>query len=335
VDLPLIVLVCGLVAALGAFALSASRRVEFDPVDPSVEERAVARSIEHRPRLRRFLRERLNRESAGGLMLTLGFVIVFVVALALGLLLDMVDEERGLARLDESVSEWGSEHATSRAVDVLEHVTELGSTNIVLVVLVGVAAFDYVGHRQASVFVFVAAVGLGQLAITNVIKELVDRERPNVLQLVETSGSSFPSGHSAAAAATWSAVALILSRGHPRVVRAAFAAGAVLVAVAVATSRALLGVHWVTDIVGGLAVGWGWFLLVAVVFGGRRQRLGDPVRPAPAIVGAASGDQVRSGAQSVSERGRIENSRRSVSPFVPPSSSKRCSSSSATEISQP
>ena len=55
------------------------------------------------------------------------------------------------------------------------------------------------------------------------------------------------------------------------------AGGAALVAIVVATSRALLGVHWVSDVVAGLALGWTWFLLVAVVFGGRTQRLGDPV----------------------------------------------------------
>ncbi|MET0577433.1 MAG: phosphatase PAP2 family protein, partial [Ilumatobacteraceae bacterium] len=119
------------------------------------------------------------------------------------------------------------------------------------------------------------------------------RDRPDVLQLVGAAGSSFPSGHSATAAATWSAVALILGRGQPRRTRALLAAGAAVIAVAVAISRTLLGVHWVTDVVAGLFVGWGWFLLVAIAFGGRAQRLGDPTSshpqglgtPAPAITG--------------------------------------------------
>jgi undecaprenyl-diphosphatase len=51
---------------------------------------------------------------------------------------------------------------------------------------------------------------------------------------------------------------------------------AVGVACLVAASRALLGVHWLTDVVAGLAVGWTWFFVVAVIFGGRLQRFGEP-----------------------------------------------------------
>ena len=140
---------------------------------------------------------------------------------------------------------------------------------------------DYRRRRNVEVFAFVAAVGIGQLLINNLLKLIVDRDRPDVMQLVEAAGSSFPSGHSTAAAAAWSAVALVLGRDRGRVTRAWLAAGAVVIAVAVATSRALLGVHWVTDVVGGLALGWGWFLLVAIDFGGRAQRLGDPVTTHP------------------------------------------------------
>jgi undecaprenyl-diphosphatase len=68
-----------------------------------------------------------------------------------------------------------------------------------------------------------------------------------------------------------------LGRDRHRRTRAILAASAALVAIAVATSRALLGVHWLTDVIAGVAVGWGWFMLVAVLFGGRLQVLGAPV----------------------------------------------------------
>jgi hypothetical protein len=46
-------------------------------------------------------------------------------------------------------------------------------------------------------------------------------------------------------------------------------AASVAVAVAVAASRVLLDFHWLSDVIGGLSLGWAWFALCSVVFGGR------------------------------------------------------------------
>jgi undecaprenyl-diphosphatase len=277
VKLSLIVLACALAAALAAFSVSVSRKIDMDPIDPGSEERALIRSFWRHPRFRRFMRQRFNRKSAGGFLLTIGFLLVFAVSFVLGALLDMIDSNQGLARLDKSVAEWGSHNASSQTVDVLKLVTHLGSTMVVLAALAVVGVYDFLRHRNRDVFLFLAVVGLGEWALNNGLKMLVSRDRPDILRLVSASGSSFPSGHSAAAAAGAAAIALILGRDRHRRTRAALAAGAALVAVAVATSRALLGVHWLTDVIAGVAVGWGWFLLTAILFGGRLQVLGAPV----------------------------------------------------------
>jgi undecaprenyl-diphosphatase len=36
----------------------------------------------------------------------------------------------------------------------------------------------------------------------------------------------------------------------------------------------LLDVHWLSDVVAGLALGWAWFALCAIAFGGRLLRFG-------------------------------------------------------------
>jgi undecaprenyl-diphosphatase len=285
----LIVLLCGVSAALLAFGLSASRRIRGDTVDPAPAEQAARRSLRRHPRVDRFLRERMDRRTAGGFLLTASIVVLFVVAIVVGVLLDMIDNHSGLAAADRSVASWGSRNATTTTAQAMKWITQLGSTVVVTASLLVVAFADFARRRSREVFAFFAAVGLGQLLLSNVLKVVVGRDRPNVLRLVTVHGYSFPSGHTVAAASAWSAIALVLGRDRSGRTRALLAGAAALIAVSVATSRALLGVHWLTDVLAGLAIGWGWFMIVAIIFGGRAQRLGDPVSDQPQGVTADAG----------------------------------------------
>src|SRR5829696_5065742 len=147
----------------------------------------------------------------------------------------------------------GSRNGTSWSTSVLDRLTDLGGTAYLAVAVTFVAAYDFVRHRNLNVALFLLVVLAGVVLINNGLKSLVDRERPPVVHLVGTSGSSFPSGHSAAAAATWFALALVIARDWSRRGRAVAAGAAALISVAVAASRALLGVHWLTDVVAGTA----------------------------------------------------------------------------------
>ena len=287
-NLALVVLSCGLIAALLAFGVSASRQVQVEPIDTASKELAVRRKVLEHPKVARFLRQRMDRKTAGGFLLTASFLVLFVVALFVGVLLSLIDNNNWLAHADRWVAEWGSHHGSSGAVVVLRWVTQLGSSVFVITALLTVAAVDYFRRRSREVFVFMAVVGLGQLVLCNVLKVIIGRERPSVYRLVGAHGYSFPSGHTVAASAAFSAIALVLGRDRNRRVRAALAGGAALVAVSVAASRALLGVHWLTDVLAGLAIGWGWFTIVAIAFGGRAQRLGDPVSAHPQGTRSAS-----------------------------------------------
>jgi undecaprenyl-diphosphatase len=284
----LIVLLAAVLSAVGVWALSRSPRAP-DPADPAAEERWLVRWLSRHPRVGERARA-IDRQAIGGLMLVLALAIVFGTALLVGVVFDMVDRRSGLAAWDRAVADWGSRHATSWSTTILDALTDLGGTALLSVVVVTVAALDVARRRNLDVALFLLVVLAGVALINNGLKWLVDRERPDVTHLVGSSGSSFPSGHSAAAAATWFALALVITRRSSRRRRATAAGLAALVAVTVAASRALLGVHWLTDVVAGTVLGWGWFLLSALVFGGRWQRLGDPAARVAASAPAQSVD---------------------------------------------
>jgi membrane-associated phospholipid phosphatase len=260
------VVAVALVVALLVAMVSVSQRHGPQLLDPEAEERWIVAHVAARAGLLRLFGHRPDRERAGAALLAVAFVVTFATAAAVGLVLTMVNRSEGLAELDESVAEWGSEHVTATGLDVI----------------VAVGIVDYIRHRRRDVLLFLLVVGVGQVLLTNGLKELVGRERPPVPHLSSAGGPSFPSGHSASAAACWAAVALVLSRHWSHRARGLAAGAAASVAAAVAASRALLGVHWLTDIVAGVALGWGWFTLVAIAFGGRLQRLGEPAERATA-----------------------------------------------------
>ncbi len=248
----------------------------LDPIDPVAEERWLVRKLAGQSRLASFVRRRLDRTSAGGLLLTVGLVTVFVLAVLAGWVFNTLDDQSGFAQFDESVAEFGAANATAMSTSILHLVTDLGGTTVVVVVGLAVGVWGWLKHRNVHILYFMIAVIAGQSLVNNGLKLLVDRDRPSVLQLQGWAGSSFPSGHSAAAAALWAAVALVvgLSFGHRG--RAYLAGAATLLATAVAATRTLLGVHWLSDVVAGLAVGWAWFTVCAVAFGGRIMQFGEP-----------------------------------------------------------
>jgi membrane-associated phospholipid phosphatase len=244
-----------------------------------------------RARAARFLRRRLDPEAATGLALTVALALIFLAALGFGLVADMVTSQTGLYRWDASAAAWGADHATATSTWLLGLVTWLGATVTVLAVTVALGTLEFLRRRRLAVLGFLLTVVLGQNLIANTVKELVDRERPPVPHLASSSGFSFPSGHTAAAAATWAAVALVLGRGRPVAVKAWLAAGAAVLTVAVASSRVLLGVHWLTDVIGGAALGFGWFVVCSVAFGGALLHFGAPAERVEAEEARLSGVQ--------------------------------------------
>ena len=156
----MVVVLTAAAAAVVVFVLSAVRDLP-DPVDPTRQERAVLRRLDRHPRLRRFLRQRLDRRTAGGLVLTVSLLVTFTVALFVGAVLDMIAGSFGLATLDGNLARWGAAHADSTTVEILKVITYLGDTVVVVAALLAAGLIDYLRHRRLEVFAFLAAVIIG------------------------------------------------------------------------------------------------------------------------------------------------------------------------------
>jgi undecaprenyl-diphosphatase len=280
------VLLIGVATAAAVSLVSAFSAKHIDPVDTEPEKRKLVRFVANRPRLAHFVRKRLSRTSAGGLMLTVGFMSVLGLSFFVGLLFDMVDANFGFARFDASVARWGAANAGGALHETHLLFTRLGGSLAVTIVSAVVGIWGWWRYKNPHVALFMVSVTVGQALINSGLKWMVARDRPDLAQLAPWSGSSFPSGHAAAAAATYAAAALVLTLQSSRAKRALAAGLATFIALGVAATRAFLGVHWLTDVLAGTGVGFAWFVVCAVAFGSRIMRFGEPKDevPAPAHV---------------------------------------------------
>lgn len=166
-----------------------------------------------------------------------------------------------IERLDKAVAWWAAQVVRARHLPVLRSITHLGGTEVAVAAGVAAAGLSRARSGRWNDACRLALVVVGQNVAHNVIKQVTNRARPGGPHHSFFSGTSFPSGHATTAAATWPAIA-DAAACHALPVRAT----AVAVGPAVAATRVLLGVHWLTDVVAGLVLGWGWRTLIARVF---------------------------------------------------------------------
>jgi membrane-associated phospholipid phosphatase len=249
---------------------------------------AVGEDVARHKGLRHFLSRRLDPEVATGLALTVALALAVGGGLVLGILAYLVRSNAQLRHLDNGVAHWGHNHAGAASTHGLNAVTQLGSVWVIVGLAVVVAVAESIRAPSRWIVPFLLVALGGEEIITTAVKELANRARPALNPIAATLGPSFPSGHSATAAVFYASVALLVARRRRprwRRVLAGLAAG---IAVGVAASRVLLDVHWLSDVVAGLALGWGWFAICCIAFGGRLLRYGAPAEQVIAKADAAA-----------------------------------------------
>lgn len=173
-------------------------------------------------------------------------------------------------RLDAAVSRafYAGDARPAWLQGLLDVVTAPGLSVVRIVVFVPVVA--WLLRRRAwwtTAWVATAVLLVGPL--TSLLKGAFDRARPQFAHGgAELSSLSYPSGHSSGIA-TLVTVALVLAWPllAPGTRRWALPVGVGL-ALLVGLSRMWLGVHYLTDVVGGWSLGEAWSLAVALLFGG-------------------------------------------------------------------
>lgn len=226
------------------------------------------------------LRRRFDPDERLGLRLTLGLGGVLLVAVPFLLLWLLIEDrwaplrhvDRGAARALNNLV-----YDKPIVVDALKFVSDVFGPTTWRIAAV-VVAIGLIRRRRFRLAAFLVVCVGGGAVVDGAAKLLAGRQRP-VLDhpVAHAPGLSFPSGHALGSLVGIAALLLVFLPVMSRPVRRiALLTGALLVA-AVGFSRVGLGVHYVSDVVGGWILGSAWVLVTTAAFTTWRRETGRRV----------------------------------------------------------
>jgi undecaprenyl-diphosphatase len=167
-------------------------------------------------------------------------------------------------RMDEFILTQVSHHRVANWNGAAVDLTALGSTTLITFFTLIFLIFFALLRNWLS-FLHLALASLGSGLLSFVFKNHFMRPRPDiVIPLVEVTSYSYPSGHSLAAASFYLSLTIIgcryVSSGIKRTIL--FCISSILI-ISVGLSRIYLGVHYPSDVLGGLTLGCAWALILA------------------------------------------------------------------------
>ena len=205
-----------------------------------------------------------NRLTPGqlGLELTSALAVAGAGTYVFVLLTSVVSADPEATRLDRQSFDAAHHLRTSAAVHIVKVVTAFGAFPSALAVL-ALTAVVLASQRRPIDLVALTLGFAGVYLAVQLAKAGVDRPRP-LGSLVDTRGSSYPSGH-AAYSTIWVAAAVLISRRGPPAGRAGLLLVGLVVCAAVGLSRVYLRAHYFSDVASGWGLGFGILGLSATV----------------------------------------------------------------------
>ncbi|WP_090397177.1 phosphatase PAP2 family protein [Natribacillus halophilus] len=170
------------------------------------------------------------------------------------------------AALDQAVSTWVTENVSPFVVTLMETLTVMGSSEFTIPVSFAIAV-GLLWRKRWQHAVFLLVLTFGGMAVSFLLKFLFQRERPGEMSVVEAFGQSFeiasysfPSGHTVRGTLLF---LFVIYMCYHFMSKNGWKAGVIVVSSAliavVASSRVVVGAHFPSDILAGVAISIVWF----------------------------------------------------------------------------
>lgn len=215
-----------------------------------------------------WVRRQLDPLQRYELRILLLIAAMVLVAVPFATLLFQVLAEGPITRLDSRLANDLNRavHHRDGIVGFLKFLSFLGGPPLLTVLVVAAAAY-VLWRNQLRLAVFLVVTSAGGGIVDTIVKILVDRPRPLVDHAIATAhGKSFPSGHAMSSTVVYGALLVVFLPALRGRFRQALVVATCVIVAGVGSSRLMLGVHFVSDVVGGFVLGLAWLAGSVAVF---------------------------------------------------------------------
>lgn len=218
-------------------------------------------------RLQQFVMEHLHFPKGQTAVILGGFVVAILAGWLFGAMAEDVVMKDSLAMYDVAIGKWFLAHATDDSNDFFFIMTQLGS-----LWAIGAGSLLFTGwlvwrKRFASLAALMASIG-GGILLNILLKNIFLRPRPNFVNaFYHETGYSFPSGHSMMSVLFYGMAAFLLANQLKAWKwRVWLGTSAITLSMLIGVSRLALGVHYLTDVLGGWGAGLAWLMTCVILY---------------------------------------------------------------------
>jgi len=214
------------------------------------------------PRAYGFIKNRFLRQDFIGWPLSVLLLIFLSLLILFGFLLYGVLDSNWLVLWDKRLNSLFLVFRDPWLLKFFAIVSNLASLQTVIILSFLLTLFLWLQANGRLILAFLFSLGACQ-SVVYLLKVLIDRARPNAVttHLIENT-ASFPSGHSSVSVFLYGFITYLLVRYFLKKKRVTFAIFCgLLLPLLIGFSRLYLGVHYVSDVLGGYLIGFIFLLL--------------------------------------------------------------------------